>query len=182
MTGLRHFQHAIELRVRYSETDQMGSYYHSRALEWFECGRTEFLRAAGKPDQQIEAEGLMLPLVEAHVKFLGKARYDDLLRVVSTLTMAGRARFRFDVDVLQAVDGPGRSRRGWTVHAAIDRQGKPVARRSGWSRWRGRRGRNRLPIGARADIGNGSTEWASQGLPGRKSAKSRQFAPQGILA
>jgi len=125
MTGTPRFQHAIELRVRYSETDQMGSYYHSRALEWFECGRTEFLRAAGKTYRQTEAEGLMLPLVEAHVKFLGKARYDDLLRVVSTLTMAGRARFRFDVEVQQVADGRVVCR-GSTVHAAIDMSGKPV--------------------------------------------------------
>ena len=30
----------IQFRVRYSETDQMGTFYNSRALEWFECGRT----------------------------------------------------------------------------------------------------------------------------------------------
>lgn len=125
MTGIAHFQHAIQLRVRYSETDQMGSYYHSRALEWFECGRSEFLRAAGRTYRQIEAEGLMLPLVEAHVKFLGKARYDDLLQVVSTLTMAGRARFRFDVEVRQADDGRLVCR-GSTVHAATDLRGKPL--------------------------------------------------------
>ena len=41
MAGIAHL---VLLRVRYSETDQMGTYYHSRALEWFEWGRSELLR------------------------------------------------------------------------------------------------------------------------------------------
>jgi acyl-CoA thioesterase FadM len=34
-------QHSQTIRVRYSEIDAMGTYYHSHALEWFERGRTE---------------------------------------------------------------------------------------------------------------------------------------------
>ena len=44
MSGIENVTH---LRVRYGETDQMGTFYNSRALEWFECGRTELLRAIG---------------------------------------------------------------------------------------------------------------------------------------
>ncbi len=42
------------LRVRYSETDQMGTFYNSRALEWFECGRTAMLREIGTPYAEME--------------------------------------------------------------------------------------------------------------------------------
>ncbi len=48
------FDHTIQLRVRYSETDQMGTFYNSRALEWFECGRTEVLRSLGIPYSTME--------------------------------------------------------------------------------------------------------------------------------
>ena len=92
-------QHTILLRVRYSETDQMGGYYNSRALEWFECGRSELLRALGKPYCEMEAEGVMLPVSEAHVEYLGKARYDDLLKITSTAAMVGRVRVRVDVEI-----------------------------------------------------------------------------------
>src|SRR5262249_2896207 len=34
-----------QLRVRYSETDQMGIVYHAHYLVWFEIGRTEWCRA-----------------------------------------------------------------------------------------------------------------------------------------
>ena len=71
-------QHVLEFRVRYSETDQMRTYYNSRALEWFERGRTELLRAMGKTYREMERLGVMLPVTEAHVEFLGRAEYDDL--------------------------------------------------------------------------------------------------------
>lgn len=68
------FAHGLAFRVRYSETDQLGTFYKVRALEWFECGRTELLRAAGLSYAEMERRGLFLPLVEAHVQYQGRAR------------------------------------------------------------------------------------------------------------
>ena len=119
------FQHATTLRVRYSETDQMGTFYNSRALEWFECGRTELLRAMGLPYTELEARGLFLPLVEAHVEFLGRARYDDLLQLTTTMRLAGRARTRLEVQIVNAETGKSVAW-GYTVHVFIDGAGKPV--------------------------------------------------------
>src|SRR5512146_770718 len=81
--------HTIQLRVRYSETDQMGTFYNSRPLEWFECGRTELLRSVGLPYSELEARGVFLPLVESHVEYLGRARYDDALRMTTTCAFSG---------------------------------------------------------------------------------------------
>jgi acyl-CoA thioester hydrolase len=119
------FRHITLLRVRYSETDQMGSYYNSRVLEWFECGRTELMRALGKPYRDLELQGLRLPISEAHVEYLGRARYDDPLKITSTLSMAGRARFRFDVEIEHGETG-GPVCRGYTIHVAIGTSGKPI--------------------------------------------------------
>ena len=113
------------LRVRYSETDQMGTFYNSRALEWFECGRTELLRARGVSYAEMEARGVLLPLVEAHVAYRGRAAYDDLLEVAASCTMAGRARVRFDVTIRHA-DGGAEVAVGHTIHAITDPQGKPM--------------------------------------------------------
>lgn len=122
MSACRNVTH---LRVRYSETDPMGTFYNSRALEWFECGRTELLRAIGTPYAEMERRGVLLPLVEAHVEFVGRARYDDELRVTAAAAMCGRARVRFDVQIDRA-DGAGAVVRGYTVHAVTDAAGKPV--------------------------------------------------------
>ena len=115
----------IQLRVRYSETDQMGTFYNSRALEWFECGRTELLRSIGVPYAQMERRGVLLPLVEAHVEYQGRARYDDLLKVTATAAMAGRARVRFVVRIVQAEGGQAVAG-GYTVHAVVSPEGRPI--------------------------------------------------------
>jgi len=115
----------VRIRVRYSETDQMGTFYNSRVLEWFEVARTEALREAGVPYVEMESRGAMLPLVEAHVEYLGRARYDDELRVRTRISLAGRARLRFDLHISHA-DGGGDVARGWTIHAVTDPKGKPI--------------------------------------------------------
>lgn len=118
-------ENVVLFRVRYSETDQMGTFYNSRVLEWFECGRTEWLRATGLPYARMEERGLLLPLVESHVQYLGRARYDDLLRMVTTAAMSGRARVRFDVSIAHAESGAAVAA-GYTVHAIADPTGRPV--------------------------------------------------------
>ena len=119
-------QDVLQLRVRYSETDQMGTFYNSRALEWFECGRTELMRRKlGLSYAELEAKNVFLPLVEAHLDFQGGARYDNLLDVASTMEMSGRARLRFEVQIAQSPGGRPVVR-GYTVHAFADADGKPI--------------------------------------------------------
>ena len=113
------------LRVRYSESDRMGTFYNSRVLEWFECGRTEWLRGAGVPYTRMESQGAFLPLVEAHVNYQGRAQYDDELKITTTAVMSGKARIRFDIEIVHAAAGRPVAR-GYTVHAITDRSGKPI--------------------------------------------------------
>lgn len=124
-TGEVVWRHTVPLRVRYSETDQMGTFYNSRPLEWFEVGRTELLRDLGLPYARLEARGLFLPLIEAKVEYLGRARYDDALEMTTTLAFAGRARLRTDVEIVQAESQRGVAR-GYTIHAFTDRAGRAL--------------------------------------------------------
>jgi len=117
-------------RVRYAETDQMQNYYHARVLEWFEYGRNELLRALGKPYRRWEEDGVQLPLVEVHVRFLGKAQYDDRLKITSSVSMASRLRVRFDARIEHADSGQLVCE-GHTVHVVTDTSGKPI-RPPGW--------------------------------------------------
>jgi len=114
----------LELRVRYSETDQMGTFYNARALEWFECGRSELMRRRmGMSYADMEQRGAFLPLVEAHLEFLGGAKYDDPLRISSVAEFSGRARLRFGVEIHN--DRTGKLIvRGYTIHAYTDATGR----------------------------------------------------------
>ena len=115
----------VTFRVRYGETDQMGTYYYARALEWFECGRTDFLRTVGTPYAEMEDRGVFLPVIEAHVEYLGRARYDDLLEMTTAGMLVGKARVRCDVHIAHA-NGGGDVAKGYTVHAIADASGKPI--------------------------------------------------------
>ena len=72
---------AVELRVRYAETDQMGVAYHTHYLVWCEVARTDHMRQRGVTYRELEEQGLRLAVVEAAVRYRLPARYDDLLSV-----------------------------------------------------------------------------------------------------
>ena len=119
-------QDTIQLRVRYSETDQIGTFYNSRALECFECGRTELMRHRLRMSYAaLEDSGVFLLLVEAHLEFRGGVRYDDLLTIVSIVELSGRAKLRFEVQIDHSETGKPVVR-GYTVHAFTDPEGKPI--------------------------------------------------------
>ncbi len=119
-----HLTHRHLLRVRYGETDQMGTFYHARALDWFECARSEFIRHhLGLSYAELETKGLFLPVIEAYLHFRGRARYDDLLTIESCLQSPGRARLRFDMRVWQHARGD-LVVEGYTVHAFVDAHGR----------------------------------------------------------
>lgn len=73
------FSHTM--RSRYSETDQMGYVYYGRYLEYFEVARTEMIRSIGFPYRKLEDQGIMLPVVESHVKYKAPLFYDDEISI-----------------------------------------------------------------------------------------------------
>lgn len=79
------FTAQTNIRVRYSETDQMNVVYHGNYAQYFEVARAEAIRDLGFTYKEIEALGVIMPIVELHLKFLRPARYDDMLRVKTIL-------------------------------------------------------------------------------------------------
>ena len=73
----------------------------------------------------LEAQGIFLPLVEAHLEFQGGARYDDLLSIDSTVEVCGRARLRFDVQISHH-ESSKPVVKGYTVHAFTGPGAKPI--------------------------------------------------------
>ena len=76
-------------RVRYRECDPMGVVYHAHVLDWFEAARTEALRDAGLPYRQLEASGVIMPVVELAVRYHGSVLYDDVVEVEATFASVG---------------------------------------------------------------------------------------------
>src|SRR4026207_959508 len=77
--------HTTELRVRYAETDRMGVVYYANYLVWCEVGRAEFMRSLGGRYAALEARGYGLAVAEATVRYLAPARFDDPVRIETSL-------------------------------------------------------------------------------------------------
>ncbi|MBL0941058.1 MAG: acyl-CoA thioesterase [Gemmatimonadaceae bacterium] len=93
------------LRVRYAETDQMGVVYHANYLVWCEIGRTDFIRAAGRSYADLERDGVRLAVSEATVRFRASARYDDPIRICTTLSHVGSRGMTFAYRIEHADTG-----------------------------------------------------------------------------
>jgi len=83
------------IRVRYSETDQMRYVYYGHYATYFEVGRVESLRNLGMTYKELEAMGIIMPVLENHSEFLMPALYDELLRVEVTIPEKPGVRIRF---------------------------------------------------------------------------------------
>jgi len=114
-------EHEIEFRVRYQETDPMGFLHHAYYFSYFEIGRTELLRASGGNYRRMEEQGLLVVVVRAECRFHRAARYDDVLRLRTTVVRVTPAKIEheyrlFRREELLAV--------GNVILAVIDREGK----------------------------------------------------------
>jgi acyl-CoA thioester hydrolase len=118
--------HATELRVRYAETDRMGIVYYANYLVWCEVGRVEFMRALGGSYAELEAQGYGLAVAEASVRYLSPARFDDLVRVETSLVEVRSRAVTFDYRISN-VDTGVRLATAHTALVSIDSTGRPVA-------------------------------------------------------
>ncbi|MFH5185652.1 acyl-CoA thioesterase [Paenibacillus sp. TAB 01] len=115
------FEHP--LRFRYQETDQMGVVYHANYLNWFEIGRTELIRSLGMPYQSIEAKGLLLPVIEADIKFRIPAKYDDSIAIRTRIEEYTNLRLQFASEIVR---GDELLVSGGTRHVWLNREWKPA--------------------------------------------------------
>ena len=118
--------HTVEFRVRYAETDQMQVVYHSNYLVWCEIGRTEFIRALGTPYAELERQNVTLAVVEANLRFHAAARYDNLIRVTTTIADVRSRTITFDYLITRLDDGH-RLVSARTSLVSIDGSGRPIA-------------------------------------------------------
>lgn len=114
-------QHEIELRVRYQETDPMGFLHHAYYFTYFEIGRTELLRAAGGNYRQMEESGILVVVVKAECRFRRPARYDDVLRLRTTVTRVSQAKIEHRYELFRDDESLAI---GQVTLAVVDRSGK----------------------------------------------------------
>ncbi len=86
------------LRVRYGETDQMGFVYYGVYAQYYEVGRVETMRSLGFSYRDMEEAGVMMPVINLTVNYKKPARYDDEVRIVTTVKQLPSVRITFEYE------------------------------------------------------------------------------------
>jgi acyl-CoA thioester hydrolase len=105
----------------------MGIVYHANYLPWCEMGRTELIRRLWKSYAEVEKEGVLLAVTEVTLRYHASARYDDLVRVTTTLEQVRSRSVTFDY-LVERVEPDARATRlvsARTILTALDRGGAP---------------------------------------------------------
>lgn len=74
-------ENIFKVRIRYSETDQMGYVYYGNYARFYEIGRTEMMRSLGIHYKAMEEQGIMMPVISMEARYLRPALYDDLIEI-----------------------------------------------------------------------------------------------------
>ena len=111
-------------KVFYYETDKMGIVHHSNYLRWFEESRVYVLEMAGLPFEQVEARGVLSPVLSAQCSYKLPFRFNEAFFVKALIDDFGGARFSVSYSVY---DSSGVTRvTGSTSHCFVDTNMKPL--------------------------------------------------------
>lgn len=116
-------KHTIEIRPRYSETDQGRVVHHSVYPVYFEMGRTELLRANGLAYKDLEAAGVFFVVARLEIKYRQPAVYDESLELETACSNTTASRVEHSYVLRRACDGTVLAE-GSSVLACVDKQGK----------------------------------------------------------
>jgi acyl-CoA thioester hydrolase len=115
------------IRVLYGDTDAGGVVYNANYLRYFEHGRTELMREWVCTYYEIEQMGFVLPVTECWTRFKAPAFYDDLLIIETEVSEISRLKCKFSYRICRDENNGKKPKllvKGYTVHAAVTKQGK----------------------------------------------------------
>ena len=116
---------SLRFRVRYAETDQMGVVYYANYLVWFEMGRAEYCRRMGFSYAELESHGFRLMVADAHCRYKAPARYDESIRVETTIQELKKKTLTFGYRIINDTTDQLLAQ-GYTKHVCTNLSGKLV--------------------------------------------------------
>ena len=95
--------HTHTIRVRYSETDQMGYVYYGNYAAYYEIARVEAMRSIGIEYAKLEQEhGIWMPVTSMQSRFIRPGRYDDELSIITEIRKIPSESITFDFSIQNA--------------------------------------------------------------------------------
>ncbi len=103
--------------VQFHDCDPMGVVWHGHYFKYFEVARCALLQRFDYDYPQMSASGFFWPLIDAQVRYIGTARYGDVLRVSAALT-EWENRLRIDY-LIRHRDSGKRLTKGHSIQVAV---------------------------------------------------------------
>ncbi|MBA9029114.1 MULTISPECIES: acyl-CoA thioesterase [Bacillaceae] len=89
-----------KIEVRYAETDQMGIVYHANYVIWLEIGRTQLIKDLGFNYAEMEADGILSPVIDIQVSYKKPLRYGEIAIVKTWIESYDGLRVVYGYEIL----------------------------------------------------------------------------------
>jgi acyl-CoA thioester hydrolase len=113
--------HETRIRVRFNEVDSYQVAWHGHYVAWMEIGRNDLAGRFDLNADQVASAGYLAPVVALELKYKRPARFDEELRVMTSVRRTETATLEFLCEIL-GQDGLPRAS-GRAVLALTDRNG-----------------------------------------------------------
>ena len=90
---------AVDIEVRFAETDLMGVVHHAAYLPWFEVGRVAWMKAVGMPYTAIADTGHHLAVTGLNAAYRSSVTFGDTVRVHTWLTKLRSRQVQFTYEI-----------------------------------------------------------------------------------
>ena len=105
-------------RVRFEEVDALDMVWHGRYPSYFEDGRRAFGDRYGLTYPAFRENNVKAPIVQMHFDFKAPLRFDETMRIETTLHWCDAVRLNFSYRILK--HGGKLAATGYTVQLLID--------------------------------------------------------------
>lgn len=108
-----------ERRAYYYETDKMGIVHHSNYIRWFEEARLDYMKQAGLLYTDMEADGILMPVVSVSCRYRTPVLFDEKVFVKVSFDLFNGVRAGYSYEIVKASDG-STAVTGKSEHCFID--------------------------------------------------------------
>ena len=113
-------------KVQYYETDQMGIVHHSNYIRWFEEARTDFMEKMGMGYHQMEAAGILSPVLTVDASYLRMVYFGDTVTIHTTIKEYNGIKLTVGYEVISDKTSMVHCR-GTSKHCFINKEGTPLS-------------------------------------------------------
>lgn len=113
-------------KVFYYETDQMGIVHHSNYIRWFEEARIDYLEKMGVGYDQMEAQGIISPVLSVEAVYLRMLYFGDAVTIETKIKEYNGIKLTLAYEVISDKTGKVHCR-GISKHCFLDKSGRPLA-------------------------------------------------------